>query len=29
VKLWERELAKWKAQHPDEFKNYSKWVAGG
>ncbi len=29
VKLWERELAKWKAQHPDEFKNYTKWVSGG
>jgi len=29
VKLWEREIAKWKAQHPDEFKNYSKWVSGG
>ena len=29
VKLWERELAKWKTQHPDEFKNYQKWVTGG
>jgi raffinose/stachyose/melibiose transport system substrate-binding protein len=29
VKLWERELAKWKSQHPDEFKNYQKWVTGG
>jgi ABC-type glycerol-3-phosphate transport system substrate-binding protein len=29
VALWERELTKWKAQHPDEFKNYSKWAAGG
>ena len=29
VKLWERELKKWKAQHPDEFKNYTKWASGG
>lgn len=29
VKLWEREIAKWKSQHPDEFKNYTKWVTGG
>ena len=29
VKLWEREIAKWKSQHPDEFKNYTKWVSGG
>ncbi len=29
VKLWERELSKWKSQHPDEFKNYQKWVTGG
>ena len=29
VKLWESELAKWKSQHPDEFKNYSKWVTSG
>ena len=29
VKLWERELKKWKAQHPDEFKNYTKWAVGG
>ncbi len=29
VALWERELKKWKSQHPDEFKNYSKWAAGG
>ena len=29
VKLWERELAKWKREHPDEFKNYTKWAAGG
>jgi raffinose/stachyose/melibiose transport system substrate-binding protein len=29
VKLWERELKKWKTQHPDEFKNYSKWVSEG
>ena len=29
VKLWEREIAKWKTQHPDEFRNYTKWVSGG
>jgi raffinose/stachyose/melibiose transport system substrate-binding protein len=29
VKLWESELTKWKTQHPDEFKNYQKWVTGG
>ena len=29
VKLWERELARWKRQHPDEFQNYTKWVSGG
>ena len=29
VKLWIRELAKWKSQHPDEAKNYTKWVSGG
>ena len=29
VKLWKGELAKWKSQHPDEFKNYSKWVTSG
>jgi multiple sugar transport system substrate-binding protein len=29
VKLWDSELAKWKTQHPDEFKNYQKWVTGG
>jgi len=29
VKLWEREIAKWKSQHPDEFRAYSKWVAEG
>jgi raffinose/stachyose/melibiose transport system substrate-binding protein len=29
VKLWERELANWKRQHPDEFKNYTKWVTTG
>ena len=26
VKLWEREIAKWKSQHPDEFRTYSKWA---
>jgi multiple sugar transport system substrate-binding protein len=29
VNLWMRELSKWKSQHPDEFKNYQKWVTGG
>jgi raffinose/stachyose/melibiose transport system substrate-binding protein len=29
VKLWEREIKKWKAQHPDEYKNYTKWATGG
>jgi raffinose/stachyose/melibiose transport system substrate-binding protein len=29
VALWERELKKWKQQHPDEFRAYSKWVSGG
>jgi raffinose/stachyose/melibiose transport system substrate-binding protein len=29
VKLWKAELSKWKSQHPDEFKNYSKWVTSG
>jgi raffinose/stachyose/melibiose transport system substrate-binding protein len=29
VKLWKAELAKWKSQHPDEFKNYSTWVTSG
>jgi raffinose/stachyose/melibiose transport system substrate-binding protein len=29
VKLWERELVKWRNQHPDEFRNYQKWVSGG
>jgi raffinose/stachyose/melibiose transport system substrate-binding protein len=29
VALWERELKKWKSQHPDEFRAYSKWVSGG
>jgi ABC-type glycerol-3-phosphate transport system substrate-binding protein len=29
VKLWEREISKWKAQHPDEYKNYAKWATGG
>jgi raffinose/stachyose/melibiose transport system substrate-binding protein len=29
VALWERELKKWKTQHPDEFRAYSKWVSGG
>jgi hypothetical protein len=29
VKLWETELAKWKSQHPDEFRSYQKWVSGG
>jgi len=29
VDLWMRELSKWKSQHPDEFKNYQKWVTGG
>ena len=29
VKLWERELAKWKAQHPDQYRSYAKWAAGG
>ena len=29
VKLWEREISKWKNQHPDEYKNYTKWAAGG
>jgi raffinose/stachyose/melibiose transport system substrate-binding protein len=29
IKLWKDELAKWKAQHPDEFKNYSTWVTTG
>ncbi|MFN2628435.1 MAG: ABC transporter substrate-binding protein [Gaiellaceae bacterium] len=29
VKLWMRELTKWKSQHPDEAKNYTKWVSGG
>jgi raffinose/stachyose/melibiose transport system substrate-binding protein len=29
VKLWESELSKWKSQHPDEFRNYTKWVSGG
>src|SRR6266404_4663164 len=28
VKLWERELAKWKTQHPDEFRSYQKWASG-
>jgi raffinose/stachyose/melibiose transport system substrate-binding protein len=29
IKLWEREISKWKAQHPDEYKNYVKWASGG
>ena len=29
VALWVRELKKWKTQHPDEFKNYSKWAVSG
>ncbi len=29
VKLWETELSKWKSQHPDEFRAYTKWVSGG
>jgi multiple sugar transport system substrate-binding protein len=29
IKLWENELKKWKSQHPDEFKNYQKWVTEG
>jgi multiple sugar transport system substrate-binding protein len=29
VKLWEREISKWKAQHPDEYKNYVKWATAG
>ena len=29
VALWERELKKWKTQHPDEFRAYSKWVSTG
>jgi raffinose/stachyose/melibiose transport system substrate-binding protein len=29
VALWDRELKKWKSQHPDEFRAYSKWVSGG
>ena len=29
VKLWARELSKWKSQHPDEFRNYTKWASGG
>ena len=29
VKLWVSELSKWKSQHPDEFKNYQKWVTEG
>ena len=29
VKLWKAELAKWKQQHPDEFKNYSTWATTG
>jgi raffinose/stachyose/melibiose transport system substrate-binding protein len=29
VALWMRELKKWKTQHPDEYKNYSKWAVSG
>ena len=29
VKLWKSELSKWKSQHPDELRNYTKWVSGG
>ncbi|MDP9286238.1 MAG: extracellular solute-binding protein [Actinomycetota bacterium] len=29
VKLWQSELGKWKSQHPDEFRSYTKWVSGG
>jgi ABC-type glycerol-3-phosphate transport system substrate-binding protein len=29
IKLWDREIKKWKAQHPDEYKNYLKWATGG
>jgi len=29
VKLWESELAKWKTQHPDQYRVYAKWAAGG
>jgi len=29
VALWVRELKKWKTQHPDEYKNYSKWAVSG
>ncbi len=29
VKLWERELDKWRREHPDEFRDYQKWVSGG
>jgi hypothetical protein len=29
VKLWVREIKNWRAQHPDEYKNYLKWATGG
>jgi raffinose/stachyose/melibiose transport system substrate-binding protein len=29
IKLWKDELAKWKQQHPDEFKSYSTWATTG
>jgi ABC-type glycerol-3-phosphate transport system substrate-binding protein len=29
VALWQRELKKWKQQHPDEYKNYQKWAVTG
>jgi multiple sugar transport system substrate-binding protein len=29
IKLWDSEIKKWKAQHPDEYKNYAKWAVGG
>jgi ABC-type glycerol-3-phosphate transport system substrate-binding protein len=29
VSLWMRELKKWKTQHPDEFRNYTKWAVSG
>jgi raffinose/stachyose/melibiose transport system substrate-binding protein len=29
IALWEREIKKWKSQHPDEFRAYSKWASGG
>ena len=29
VALLVREIKKWKAQHPDEYKNYAKWAVSG